>query len=76
MLSTAQTMLLPAAVVGQGDRPAQLAGEALQAASLGAGGAMRTEPISPVIQKSLSKAFRWAQSWITLPYIMLILYKD
>lgn len=57
-LSTAQTMMLPAAVIGQQDRPMQLTGAALQAASLGAGGAMRAEPVSPVSQKNLAKAFR------------------
>jgi hypothetical protein len=58
MLSTAQSMMLPPAAVGQLGDLGQLSGAALQAASLGAGGAIRTEPVSPVQQKSLARAFR------------------
>lgn len=37
---------------------AALQEEALKAASMGAGGALRTEPVSPIDKKSLSKALR------------------
>ena len=60
MLSTAQSMVMPNAAIQQMGQLGQLTGEALQAASLGAGGAIRTEPVSPVQPKSLAKAFRWA----------------
>lgn len=60
MLSTAQSMVAPAAAVNQWGQLGQLSGEALQAASLGAGGAIRTEAVSPVQQKCLARAFRSA----------------
>lgn len=58
MLSTAQSMVATPAAINQWGQLGQLSGEALQAASLGAGGAIRTEPVSPVQQKCLAKAFR------------------
>ena len=60
MLTTAQSSLGPAAqqLLQNGQLPGQLSGEALQAASLGAGGALRLEPVSPVDQKAVAKAFR------------------
>ena len=58
LLSTAQSMAVPAALLGQLGQPGQLTGTALEAASLGAGKMIRTEPISPVQAKSLAKAFR------------------
>lgn len=60
MLTTAQSIVVPPAAAMQIGQLGQLSGEALQAASLGAGGAIRTEPVSPVQAKSLAKAFRWA----------------
>lgn len=39
---------------------AALQEEALKAAAMGAGGALRTEPVSPIDKKSLSKALRLA----------------
>ena len=42
-----------------------LQAEALKAAAMGAGGALRTEAVSPIDKKSLTKAFRWVlnTSW-------------
>ena len=60
MLTTAQSMVMPSAAANHLGQLGQLTGEALQAASLGAGGAIRTEPVSPVQAKSLAKAFRSA----------------
>lgn len=37
---------------------AALQEEALKAAAMGAGGALRTEPVSPIDKKSLTKALR------------------
>lgn len=63
-LSSIQTLMPPQAQLRQ---PADAAGssnaaalqeEALKAAAMGAGGALRTEPVSPIDKKSLSKALR------------------
>lgn len=40
---------------------AALQEDALKAAAMGAGGALRTEPVSPIDKRSLSKALRFAQ---------------
>lgn len=58
LLSTAQNMAVPTALLGQTGQPGQLTGNALEAASLGAGNMIRTEPISPIQPKALAKAFR------------------
>lgn len=58
MLTTAQSMVMPSAAVADMGQLGQLTGEALQAASLGAGGSIRTEPVSPVQPKALARAFR------------------
>ena len=52
MLSTAQSMMLPPGAISELG--------SLEAASLGAGGAIRTEPVSPVQKKCLARAFRYA----------------
>lgn len=62
MLSAAQSLVAPPAGLNPRDSPGQLTGDALKAAALGAGGVLRTEPISPVMSKCLAKAFRCAGS--------------
>lgn len=60
LLSTAQSMAVPTQLLGDNSgQPGQLTGNALEAASLGAGNMIRTEPISPVQPKALAKAFRY-----------------
>ena len=64
MLTTASNSLGSGGqqLLQNGQLPGQLSGEALQAASLGAGGALRTEPVSPIKQKAVARAFRWASA--------------
>ena len=60
LLSTAQNMAVAVPQLDLIGQAGQLASNALEAASLGAGNMIRTEPISPVQAKSLAKAFRSA----------------
>lgn len=46
-----------------GPAAVELASGALQAAAMGAAGAVRTEPVTPVDPKSAAKAFRCSCSW-------------
>lgn len=62
---TSMQSLMPALNQGKGPlTAAELSGgtalqaEALKAAAMGAGGALRTEAVSPIDKKSLTKAFR------------------
>lgn len=64
-LSSIQTLMPPQPQLKQPIAGAQLSGstalqeQALKAAAMGAGGALRTEPVSPIDRKSLTKAFRY-----------------
>lgn len=62
-LSSTQTLMPPSAQLrpppaGASCNSAALQEDALKAAAMGAGGALRTEPVSPIDKKSLSKALR------------------
>lgn len=63
-LSSIQTLIPPQAhlrapVAGAAvSNSIALQEDALKAAAMGAGGALRTEPVSPIDKKSLSKALR------------------
>ena len=65
-LSSIQTLMPPQAQMRQPadgatfTNPAALQEDALKAAAMGAGGALRTEPVSPIDKRSLSKALRFA----------------
>ena len=64
-LSSIQSLMPPAQLrqpmngVGQSGGAA-LQEEALKAAAMGAGGALRTEPVSPIDKRSLTKALRYS----------------
>ena len=53
-----QAQLRPPANGAASFKSAALQEAALKAAAMGAGGALRTEPVSPIDKKSLSKALR------------------
>lgn len=65
-LSSIQTLMPPqqqlrqAGNITAGSGSTALQEQALKAAAMGAGGALRTEPVSPIDKKSLMKALRCA----------------
>ena len=64
-LSSIQTLMPPQPQLKQPTAATELSGstalqeQALKAAAMGAGGALRTEPVSPIDKRSLAKAFRY-----------------
>lgn len=61
MMPPHQQLRQPLTSAGQSGGDA-LHEDALRAAAMGAGGALRTEPVSPIDKKSLAKALRWCTS--------------
>lgn len=58
MLMPAQAQMSGSIGVGALSNGAVLQEQALKAAAMGAGGALRTEPVSPIDKRSLAKALR------------------
>jgi len=77
-LSSIQTLMPPqeqlrqAGSVTAGSGSTALQEQALKAASMGAGGALRTEPVSPIDKKSLMKALRCVSCTIALHFCLNI----
>lgn len=86
-LSSIQTLMPPQLQLKQPTAGTQLSGstalqeQALKAAAMGAGGALRTEPVSPIDRKSLTKAFRYRDTSVrchkqTLPVYWRLLVSN
>jgi hypothetical protein len=68
-----QQQLRQAGNVTAGSGSTVLQEEALKAAAMGAGGALRTEPVSPIDKKSLMKALRCVSCTIAFWFCLNIL---